>query len=89
MIFASIVFYQNGHYQTSLDQGYDIDQSIVVSIEGERDFTKLSNVLSQNPDIINISGSNTQLAFNHALATLEYQGADYEVGWLRIGPKLY
>ncbi len=84
-IFASIVFYQNGHYQTSLDQGYDLDKSIVIPINGQSDFVKLDNALTQNPDIVLTTGSNTQLAFNHADATFQHEGNDWEVGWLNVG----
>jgi len=84
-IFASIVFYQNGKYQTTMDQGYDIHQSIVVPIDGERDFIKLKNNLSQNPEISSIAGSRTQIAFSTDFATFEHKENEQEVGWLQIG----
>ena len=84
-IFGGIVFYQNGRYQMSMDQGYDMHNSIVVPINGESDFNTLKNVLVQDSEISSISGSHTQLAFSNTFTTLKHEESEFAVSWLQIG----
>ncbi len=69
----------------SMDQGYDMHNSIVVPINGESDFNTLKNVLVQDSEISSISGSHTQLAFSNTFTTLKHEESEFEVSWLQIG----
>lgn len=54
---AGIVFTQNAAYQKNMSLGYDKQNILIVSVQGDREFEQFKNEVSENSKIENISGT--------------------------------
>jgi putative ABC transport system permease protein len=54
---AGIVFTQNAAYQKNMSLGYDKQNILTVSVQGDREYEQLKNEIGINPKIQNIAGT--------------------------------
>ena len=57
-IFSGIVLTQNAQFQKTLDWGFDKENTLVIPLQGEGNFTTLKNELSKIKTIESIAGHN-------------------------------
>lgn len=84
-VFALIVFIENTNYQNQLDRGYDVDQSINVSISRAGQFVVLKNELETWPAIDLVTGTSNSIGFGIEQVDIKYQSEDLEVSSLGVG----
>lgn len=63
-IIAGVVFSENAEYQESLEMGFNPNQTIVVEVKDESTFQIFKNLISQNPKIISVAGSEGHIGRN-------------------------
>ncbi|MFZ1807462.1 MAG: ABC transporter permease, partial [Cyclobacteriaceae bacterium] len=54
---AGIVFTQNAVYQKNMSMGYDKQNILMVSVQGDSEYEQLKNEVSENPKIESIAGT--------------------------------
>ena len=54
---AGIVFTQNAAYQKNMSLGYDKQNILMVSVQGDREYEQFKNEVAENPKIENIAGT--------------------------------
>lgn len=87
MVFiAGIVFTRNAGYQQNLYLGYDKDNIIKVTVQGEKIYERLKNKIEQNPAIESIAGTSNHISPHSTrekivkIDTSAFETVVYEIG---------
>jgi putative ABC transport system permease protein len=78
-IATSILVWQNSIYQKNMDWGYNQEHVIGVRLDGEKHFELYKNVISKNPNILGIAGSQNHIGDFYSSDTVFYEGNKYEI----------
>jgi len=85
MIGMALIFIQNAKFQENIDWGYNQDNVINVSLKEKNQYEVYKNTIAQNPDIINISGSQHHIGRSWAIDAVEYHGEEYAIPAFAVG----
>ncbi len=85
LVVTGIAFTQNAKYQQGRDWGYGKEQVLGIRLDNASQFEALKNQLSQNPDILNIVGSNSHIGQTAGLVAAEVEGELRELLRFRVG----
>lgn len=85
-IFITIAttFTQNNRYVAKRSWGYNQSETLYANIPDHAAFEELNALLSQNPDIISISGSGHHLGKSNTTTVLHFPGREVEVDQLSV-----
>ncbi len=72
-IVASVIFIQNAKYQRDFELGFDIDETVVVRLNGNR-FNEMKNLIRQSSRIKSITGGAEHIARRYYIDTVAYLG---------------
>ena len=84
LISIAVMFTQNNKYQEQRSWGYDQTDVLYVSIHELSAFEQFYNKLSQEADVISISGSTHHLGRSHGIVEMEMPDREYEVQEMAI-----
>lgn len=84
IIFA-IGFYHNAHYQKNYDLGYYTTGVISVTIQNESEFNAYRDVLSGNPDILEIAGTKNHLINAFTWTSVKHGTQEEQVDMMEVG----
>jgi putative ABC transport system permease protein len=86
VLIAGIVFTQNADYQKKLGLGYDKENILTVSVQGDQEYEQFKNKINENAEIENITGAANHIGPYSAqhrtvrIDTSSFQTNIYEVG---------
>ncbi|MFC1564902.1 ABC transporter permease [candidate division KSB1 bacterium] len=76
---------RNTEFQRNLDLGFDVDNILIVEIDGESDYNILKNAVERNPNVISTAGSPQFVGFMWNRYVVEKEGEETEVNLLHVG----
>jgi len=86
VLLAGIVFTQNASYQKTLDMGYDKENLLTVSVQGEQEFNQFKNTLESNAKIELIAGAENHIGpYARQYRTVRIDTASFKTGVYNIG----
>ncbi len=85
-IVCGLAFIDNSKYQRDLDLGYNRYGSMYTWVGNEDEYNALRNVMSQNPDVISIAGSEHQIMSNSYSDPVKHNSKEIEVDILHVSP---
>jgi hypothetical protein len=85
MIGTSLIFIQNIRFQRNIDWGYNQENVINVSLKEKNQYEIYKNAISQNPDIISISGGQHHIGKSWDIDTVEHHGEEYAIPAFAVG----
>jgi putative ABC transport system permease protein len=90
-IFITIAttFTQNNSYMAKRSWGYNQAETLYANIPDHAAYEELNALLSQDPDIVSISGSSHHLGKNNATTVLHFPDREYEVDQLSVDAKYF
>lgn len=85
-IVGSFVFMDNSFYLKNKDWGYDHSQIITVPVNDKEKFLALRDQLAHTENVVSLAGSDNQVGWNNARASLTYleqriEIVDYKIGF--------
>ncbi|MBL0742343.1 ABC transporter permease [Chryseolinea lacunae] len=89
VLIAGVIFIQNTKYQDSIRFGYDKDQIITVSLQGERDFEAMEKALVSNPKVLSIGVADGTIGRNPYGTPIRIDTTQYEVQAMGIGKNYF
>jgi len=89
VLIAGVVFIQNTAYQDRIRFGYDKDQIITVSLQGERDFEAMEKALLSNPKILSVGVGDGTIGRSSYGTPIRIDTAQYNVQALGVGKKYF
>lgn len=89
VLIAGVVFIQNNTYQESIRFGYDKDQIIAVSLQGERDFEAMEKALASNPKVLSVGVADGTIGRNPYGTPIRVDTAQYDVEAMGIGKNYF
>jgi putative ABC transport system permease protein len=89
VLIAGVVFIQNTKYQERIKFGYDKDQIITVSLQGERDFDVMEKAIASNPKIISVGVSDGNIGANTYQTPVTVDTGRYDVQALGVGKNYF
>ena len=81
---SAVMFTQNSAYLTKRPWGYNQAEALYVDVQDQLAYEQLSTAMTQDPNVISISGSAHHIAKNKTTAVLHLPGRDYEVDELSV-----
>lgn len=88
-ISGGVWFTQNNAYQATRSWGYQADQVLYVDVPDRSAFEQLHTGMSQNPNIVAISGSTQHMGHHIPQMTITRPDRDYTVGMMRVGSNYF
>jgi ABC-type antimicrobial peptide transport system permease subunit len=90
-IFITIAttFTQNNSYMAKRSWGYNQTETLYANIPDGAAYEELNALLSQDPDILSISGSSHHLGISNGTAVLHFPEREYEVDQLEVDPTYF
>ena len=85
MIGMALIFIQNAKFQENIDWGYNRENVINVYLKEKNQYEVYKNTIGQNPDIINISGSQHHIGRSWTSDPVEYHGEEYAITAFIVG----
>lgn len=79
LITSAVMFAQNTSYLTKRSWGYDQKSVLYANVPDLSAFEQLRAVMSQNPDVLSISGSTHHIGKNNTIAVIDMPDRPYEV----------
>lgn len=79
IISIAVMFTQNTRYQLERSWGYEKDEVLYVNVPTKSAFDQLHAVISQNPNVVSISGSGHHLGRSSSVAIVDFTERQYEV----------
>ena len=95
LIFACIfitvatMFTQNTDYMAKRSWGYNQAETLYANVPDHAAYEELHALMSQDPDVLSISGSSHHLGKSNTTAVLHFPGHDYEVDQLSVDAKYF
>ncbi len=85
-IFITIAttFTQNNSYMATRSWGYNQAETLYANVPDHDAYEELNALLSQDPDVISVSGSTHHLGRSHTTAVLHFPEREYEVDQLSV-----
>jgi putative ABC transport system permease protein len=84
LITAGVLFTQNTAYMAKRSWGYNQRQALYVAVPDQAAFEKLNALVSQDPNVVSISGSEHHLGKNHTRTVLHMPNRQFEVDQLSV-----
>ncbi|UZR95661.1 ABC transporter permease [Chondrinema litorale] len=84
-LIAGVIFTQNAEYQRTLDMGFDKDQTIFTSINGQEEYNALKNELIQHPKILSLAGSQNYISWDWQSMNIGYNERKQDIDGLMVG----
>jgi putative ABC transport system permease protein len=89
-ITAGVVFTQNNSYQNSRSWGYNQKEALYISVPHQAAYEQLSAALTQDPNVVLLSGSTDHLGKNISTAVVRIPpNRQYEVNQLAVDAKYF
>jgi len=88
-ITMTVMFSQNTTYLSNRGWGYNQDDVLYARVPDQSSFEKLSAIMSRNPDVLSISGSEHHVGKSHTTTVLHFPDHDYEVDQLSVDPTYF
>jgi ABC-type antimicrobial peptide transport system permease subunit len=88
-ITMSVMFTQNTDYMSKRSWGYNQSDGLYALVPDQSSFEQLSTIMSQNPDVVSISGSAHHIGRSHKSTVLHFPSRNYEVDQLEVDAKYY
>jgi ABC-type antimicrobial peptide transport system permease subunit len=85
-ITCSVLFKMNNTYMTNRPWGYDQGEALYANVPDGKAFEELNLLMTQQPDVVSISGSQHHVGKSHAPAVLHFPDREYEVDRLAVDP---
>jgi putative ABC transport system permease protein len=83
---AGIVFTQNASYQKNMSLGYDKENLLTVTVEGEQEYNRLKNVIEKNSKIEGIAGAQNHIGpYSHSWRTIKIDTTVFETRVFDVG----
>ncbi|NBW35954.1 MAG: ABC transporter permease [Cytophagia bacterium] len=86
---GAVMFTQNSRYMAQRGWGYDQFQTMYAQVPDEAAFEQLQAKMSENPDVVSISGSVHHLGKNHEPRLLHFADRDYEANQLEVDARYF
>ncbi|MDW3210678.1 MAG: FtsX-like permease family protein [Reichenbachiella sp.] len=83
-ISGGVWFTQNNAYQSTRSWGYEPSEALYVDVPDQSAFDQLYASMSQNPNVLSISGSSQHLGHGMPKVTLDLPDRKYEVGQFAV-----
>lgn len=84
-IFSGIVLTQNARFQKTLDWGFDKENTLVIPLQSEGNFTTLKNELLSIESIQSIAGTVQNLGYGSLNTNIEIDGEEHNTDLLLVG----
>lgn len=84
LITSAVTFTQNTAYLSKRSWGYDKEATLYADVPDELAYEQLKAVLSQNSDVLSISGSSDHLGRTHSTTVIHMPDREYEVDQLSV-----
>jgi putative ABC transport system permease protein len=88
-ITVATTFTQNNNYMSQRSWGYNQAETLYANIPDGAAYEELNALLSQDPDILSISGSSHHLGKSNTTAVLHFPEREYEVDQLAVDAKYF
>ncbi len=88
-IVCSFAFIDNATFQHNFDMGFDRNGVVFTNVNGRSEYETFRNALSENPDIISISGSQTHLYASGFNDPIEHDSKEIEVDILDVSAEYF
>ncbi len=88
-ISTSVMFTQNADYLAHRSWGYNQTETMYVAVPDQASYEKLSSLMSRDPDVVFISGSQHHLGKNNATTVLHFGARHYEVDQFSVDPTYF
>jgi putative ABC transport system permease protein len=88
-ITSAVMFTQNSNYLGKRSWGYEKDEAMYATVPDYAAFEKLNALMSQNPNVVSISGSANHLGKSHTTAVLHFPDHQVEVDQLAVDAKYF
>jgi hypothetical protein len=85
-IVCSLAFIDNARFQRDFDLGYNREGAMYTWVGSEDEYNALHTLMSQNPDVISMAGSQHQIMSNSYNDPVKHQEKEIEVDILHVGP---
>jgi ABC-type antimicrobial peptide transport system permease subunit len=86
VLIAGIVFMQNATYQKELSLGYDKQNILTVSVQGEQEYERFKNKIAGNPDIESIAGTANHIGpYNARYGTVKLDTSLFKTNIYGVG----
>jgi len=89
VLIAGVIFIQNTKYQEGIRFGYDKDQIITVSLQGERDFDAMEKALVSNPKVLSVGVADGTFGRSSYTTPIRIDTAQYDVQALGVGKNYF
>ncbi|MEL7002098.1 MAG: FtsX-like permease family protein [Bacteroidota bacterium] len=89
MLIAGIVFTQNAIYQKEMSFGYDVDQVMILEINGPREYEKLRNAIKDNPKIEQVSVVDHHFGYGTYSNPIKLDGKDIVSNVAEVGANYF
>ncbi|MEK6782208.1 MAG: ABC transporter permease [Bacteroidota bacterium] len=83
-IVTSVMFTQNNSYLEKRPWGYNNRETLFAYFPNQAAYEKLMALMSQDPDVLSISGSSHHLGKSNATTVLRFPNREYEVDQLSV-----
>ena len=84
-LISGFAFLQNANYQSSLDQGYDREQLLVVPLNDASEVKTFVNAISDNPAIQSIATTNGHIGYSWFTRPVKNQDSEIEIKIMDVG----
>lgn len=84
-VVAGIAFSRNAAFQKNYDFGYNIENTMSVSVTNKNSFDALKNEMAALPQVTGMAGTRYQVGFNYRSKVAESEGTKKEVHYLEVG----
>ena len=88
-IVCSFAFIDNATFQHNFDMGFDRNGVVFTNVNGRSEYETFRNALSENPDIISISGSQTHLYASGFNDPIKHDSKEIEVDILDVSAEYF
>ena len=88
-ISGGVWFTQNNAYQATRSWGYQADKVLYIDVPDRSAFEQLQAAMSQNPDVVSISGSTQHMGHRVPQKSISRPDRDYTVGMMRVGSNYF
>lgn len=84
-ISSSVYFTQNSDYLAKRSWGYNQAEALYANVPDQAAYERLHSLMSQEPDVLSISGSTHHVGKNHRTTVLHFPQREYEADQLAVG----
>ncbi|MEO7990283.1 MAG: ABC transporter permease [Chryseolinea sp.] len=86
---TAIMFTQNNNYLDNRSWGYNQRETLYATVPDQAAYEQLSALVSQDPDVLSVSGSSHHLGKSNATSILHFPDREYEVDQLSVDAKYF